>query len=205
MAWPKQVISIEMYDVPRKGDWHKERYRVLCSEGGFWTDSLDDALDYAKQQAIRVMGRPDDDDDIMKEIVMKPKGKVLLKAVGNDRYAGGDSKWHIVTGYIESDTSFYDDDRTQIFAMFTWKGEKDSAGVNIVDNEEQSKGLAFKDSNTGRSLTAAEAIEIITGNTKVKQQKEKKNGRHNDKKTDRRKVQKVRPVRDRVKRNTKLV
>jgi hypothetical protein len=205
MAWPKQVINIEMYDIPRKGDWHKERYRVNCSEGGIWTDSLNDALEYVKAQAIRVMGNPENDNDLMEEIRMKPKGKVLLKAIGNNRYAGGDSKWHLVTSYIESDTSLFDDDRKQIFAMFTWKGEKDSAGVDITDHEGPSQNLTFKDSDTGRSLTATEAIEIITGNTKVKQQKEKKDGRHNNKKANRRKVQKVRAVRDRVKGDSKLV
>jgi hypothetical protein len=205
MAWPKQVINIEMYDVPRKGDWHKERYRVHGSDGGIWTDSLDDALEYVKKQAIRVMGNPENDVDPIEEIRMKPKGKVLLKSIGKPGYVGWDSKWHLVTSYIESDTSLFDDDRKHIFAMFTWKGEKDSAGVDIADHEGPSQKLVFKDSDTGRSLTAAEAIEIITGNTKIKQQKEKKDGRHNNKKTNRRKVQKVRAVRDRVKGDPKLV
>jgi hypothetical protein len=93
-----------------------------------------------------------------------------------------------VTSYIESDTSPFDDDRKQTFAMFTWKGEKDSTGVDILDHEGPSQNLVFMDSDAGRSLTAAEAIEIITGNTEVKQQKEKKDGRHNNKKANRRKV-----------------
>ena len=138
---------------------------------------------------------------------MKPAGKIKLKATGVNRYAGGDSKWHTVTGYSIEEHAYADPDDAygSIFMMFTWEGKENNRGVCVKITEEHSDNLVFKDCNSGKSLTAKQAVDIILGNTKPKQPRENKNGRHNDKKTDRRKVQKVRTVRDRVKRDSKLV
>lgn len=207
MTWPKAMFSIEVYDPPKKEDWHKARYLVHATEDGLWTDSLDDALQHIKSSIIKTVGEEISDEQSVNDFIMKPVGKVKLKAAGANQYAGGDSKWHTVTGYMIEDLPYVDDEEEHrsIFMMFTWEGKKNDRGVNVKISGKFADNLVFKDAESGRPLTAKEAVDTILGNTKPKQPKESKNGRHNDKKTDRRKVQKVRPVRDRVKGDSKLV
>lgn len=206
MTWPKAMFNIEVYDPPKKGDWHKARYRVHAKEDGLWTDNLDDAMQHLRSFIIKLVGEEISDDQLVDSFIMKPAGKVKLKATGNNQYAGGDSKWHTVTGYMLQDMNYYDDeDDATMFMMFTCNGLENSQGVTVRINGELSDNLIFKDCSSGRPLTAKEAVDTILGNVKPKQPKEKENGRHNDKKADRREVQKVRPVRDRVKRDPKLV
>lgn len=203
MTWPKAMFNIEVYDPPKKGDWHKARYRVHATEDGLWTDSLDDALQHLRSFIIKHVGEEVSDEQLVNSFIMKPAGRVKLKAIQGK---GDDSKWHTVTGYMLQDMNYYDDEEdATMFMMFPCGGVENSQGVTMRINGELSDDLIFKDSSSGKPLTAKEAVDIILGNVKPKQPREKKNGRHNDKKTDRRKVQKVRPVRDRVKRDSKLV
>lgn len=200
MTWPKAMFSIELYDPPKKGDWHKAKYLVHCPQDGLWTDSLDDALQHLRSFIVKITGEDVSDEQLVSSFIMKPVGKIKLKETKGNR---GDSKWHTVTGYMLQDLNYYDDDDDPtMFMMFSLNGIENDQGVTVRINGELSDGLMFKDVSSGRPLTAKEAVDIILGNT---QQKEKKNGRHNDKKADRRKVQKVRPVRDRVERDPKLV
>jgi len=203
MTWPKAMFNIEVYDPPKKGDWHKAKYCVHAREEGLWTDNLDDALQHLRSFIIKLVGEELSDDQLVDSFIMKPAGKVKLKALqGNAE----DSKWHTVTGYMLQDMNYYDDeDDATMFMMFTSNGLENSQGVTVRINGELSDNLTFKDCNSGKPLTAKQAVDIILGNVKPKQPRENKNGRHNDKKTDRRKVQKVRPVRDRVKGDSKLV
>ena len=206
MAWPKGMFSIEVYNPPKKGDWHNARYLVHTTEDGMWTDSLDDALNHLKSWITKIAGEDVTNEQSPSDFITKPVGRVKLKATGANKYAGGDTKWHNVTGYMLSDMNYYDDeDDATMFMMFSMNGEENDQGITVRINGELSDNLMFKDFYSGRPLTAKEAVDIILGNTKPKQPKENKNGRHNDKKADRREVQKVRPVRDRVKRDPKLV
>jgi len=203
MTWPKAMFNIEVYDPPKKGDWHKARYCVHTTEDGLWTDSLDDALQHLRSFIIKLVGEEVSDEQLISSFIMKPAGKVKLKSAAGNR---GDSKWHMITGYMLQDLNYYDDDEdATMFMMFSWNGVENDQGVTVRINGELSDGLMFKDFDSGRPLTAKEAVDIVLGNIKPKQPRENKNGRHNDKKADRRKVQKVRPVRDRVKRDPKLV
>ena len=205
MTWPKGMFSIEVYDTPKKGDWHKARYLVHATEDGMWTDNLDDALQHLRSWITKLVGEEVSEEQAINDFIMEPVGKVKLKATGGNRYAGGDSKWHTVTGYMIQDMNYYDEeDGATMFMMFSMYGAKNDQGVTVRIDGNLSDNLTFKDVDSGRPLTAKEAVDTILGNTKPKQPKEKENGRHNDKKTDRRKVQKVRPVRDRVKRDPKL-
>lgn len=203
MAWPKGMFSIEVYDPPKKGDWHKARYLVHAIQDGLWTDNLDDALHHLRSFITKLVGDEISDEQLISSFIMKPAGKVRLKSTEGNRR---DSKWHIITGYMLQDLNYYDDDDdATMFMMFSLNGIENDQGVTVRINGELSDGLMFKDFDSGRPLTAKEAVDIILGNSQPKQPREKKNGRHNDKKADRRKVQKVRPVRDRVKRDPKLV
>lgn len=197
------MFNIEVYDPPKKGDWHKAKYCVHAREEGLWTDNLDDALQHLRSFIIKLVGEELSDDQLVDSFIMKPAGKVKLKALQGN---GEDSKWHTVTGYMLQDMNYYDDeDDATMFMMFTSNGLENNQGVTVRINGELSDNLTFKDCNSGKPLTAKQAVDIILGNVKPKQPRENKNGRHNNKKADRRKVQKVRPVRDRVKRDSKLV
>jgi hypothetical protein len=203
MTWPKAMFNIEVYDHPKKGDWHKAKYCVHAREEGLWTDNLDDALQHLRSFIIKLVGEELSDDQLVGSFIMKPAGKVKLKALQGN---GEDSKWHTVTGYMLQDINYYDDEEdATMFMMFTSNGLENSQGVTVRINGELSDNLTFKDCNSGKPLTAKQAVDIILGNVKPKQPTGNENGRHNDKKADRRKVQKVRPVRNRVKRDSKLV
>ena len=126
----------------------------------------------------------------LNEAIEKPKGKVYIKATGANRYMGGDSNWHLITGYKpEKGVGSQPNDVKSIFATFTWRGERNGMGVTLDSdggawNDTPSKrderdrinkalGLnppkhgpnlaAKKDSPSGQPITLQQAYKIITG------------------------------------------
>ena len=126
----------------------------------------------------------------LNETIEKPKGKVYIKATGANRFMGGDSNWHLVTGYeFEKGLSSQPKDVKSIRATFTWRGERNGMGVGLDSdggawNDTPSKrderdrtykdlGLnppqhgpnlvAKKDSPSGQPITLQQAYKIITG------------------------------------------
>lgn len=205
MKMPKAMFNIGVYDsLPKDGDWHKAKYLIhewYTNEDDIWTNDINDVLKHIKSRIIGSVEREEKDELQARDFIMQPNHKVLLKATGKNAYAGGDSKWHLVTGYmIDGGHSHLEEDEENlhksVFMMFSWRGVDNDRGVSIRMNGDFCENLTFKNSDTGKSITPREAVDLIIGRTAVKQQKENKNGRHNDKKTDRRKVQKVRPIRD---------
>lgn len=87
-------------------------------------------------------------------VPLKPQGTVFLRATGANRFAGGDSSWHRVTGYkIVDDT---------LELTFLWRGEKDGRGVGIRLDSSNGQNLAFRlNSSSGQPITMKQAIDII--------------------------------------------
>ena len=127
----------------------------------------------------------------LNETIEKPKGKVYIKATGANRYMGGDSNWHLITGYEYEKglTGSQPKDVKEIRATFTWKGERNGIGVSLYSDggewlhnpskrDEMNQiykklGLnppppgpnlvAKKDSSSGQPITLQQAYKIITG------------------------------------------
>jgi hypothetical protein len=143
-----------------------------------------------KTEAVAAVNRHEDLDEEFKEMRMKPKGKVLLKSTAANQYVGGDSKWHLITGYIEGDDHSILGDES-IFVTFAWNGEKDERGIDLPLDGNISNLIFKRGTISGETITPKQAVDIITGReekNKKQKQKEKAHGRHNNKKTDRRKV-----------------
>lgn len=105
----------------------------------------------------------------MKQIE-KANGKVYIKATGANRYMGGDSNWHLITGYeYEKElTGSQPKDVKEIRATFTWQGKRNGIGVSIYSDGGEWLGgnlplVAKKDSPSGQPITLQHAYKIITG------------------------------------------
>jgi|688.fasta_scaffold07808_4 hypothetical protein len=183
----KRVLSLDIYDVPKK---NKTKYVVRGPDCIYSTNDIDEVLEKIRTEAVGEVDSNKDLDDGFKDLRMKPKGKVLLKAKTSNQYAGGDSKWHLVTGYIEGDDYSILGDES-IFVTFAWNGEKDERGIDLPLDGKISNIIFKRGTISGEEITAKQAVDIITGReekNKKQKPKEKAHGRHNNKKADRRKV-----------------
>lgn len=184
----KLTLDVEVYNDPKKGDWHQAKYLVRGIDDVYWTNDITSVLRYLEEDLERIEEEQSGQDPF-KEFRLKPNGKVFLRATGANRYSGGDSKWHLVTGYIHgTEESPFGEDF--IYATFTWNGEKNGVGVDLSLKERECKNLEFRlGSSRGQPITEQQAVDIIVGREpKKKENKTKgksKNGRHNNKKADR--------------------
>jgi hypothetical protein len=183
----RSVIILEIYDIPKKG---KSKYVIRGIDSVYSTNDIDHAIERMKIEAVEEAYKHEDLDEDFKEMTMKPKGKVLLKSTAANQYVGGDSKWHLITGYIKGDDYSILGDES-IFVTFAWNGEKDERGIDLPLDGKISNIIFKRGTISGEEITAKQAVDIITGReekNKKQKPKEKAHGRHNNKKADRRKV-----------------